>query len=75
MACSKKRRDVAREMAVALPGAEGFVLLEYRGPGMLILESRTTDAIYAFSTDTRRYVDAFDVGMVKESGDFVEVDE
>lgn len=75
MACSKKRRDVAAVIAVNLPGVEGFVLVEYRGTDTLALESRTTDAVYVFSPGTRRYVDAFDLGMLKEVGEFVEVDE
>jgi len=50
-------------------------LVEYRGEDSLTLESRTTDAVYAFSPGSRHYVDVFDVGMVKEAGNFIEVDE
>ena len=78
--CSRRRRDVAAQAAVNLPGAEGFVLVEYRGTSMLNFTSRTTDAEYVFTPGTRRYVDAFDWGMlgqVTESGEqaFFEVDE
>lgn len=75
MSCAKRRRAIAAQVALNLPGAEGFVLVEYQGEDVLTLESRTTDAIYAFAPGARRYVDAFDVGMLKEAGEFVEVDE
>jgi len=73
--CGKRRREIAALVALNLPGSEGFVLVEYRGKDSLTLESRTTDAVYAFSPGSRRYVDVFDVGMVKEAGNFIEVDE
>jgi hypothetical protein len=64
MACCSKRRKAATQ-EVPLAGADGFVLVEYRGTQHnLAMPSRTTDALYVFSPGTQRYIDAYDLGMM-----------
>lgn len=66
MGCKKGSPAMKAAIAKSLPGAAGFVLIEYRGNEKPQLESRTTEAIYTFVPGTMRYVDAFDVGMLDE---------
>ncbi len=80
MPCAKKRKGVAAVIKANLVGADGWVLMEYRGSQKLMLDSRTTEAVYVFTPGTMRYVDAFDVGMLYERREndeqvFFEVDE
>jgi hypothetical protein len=62
--CPAARRRMIVQIKKTLPGRDGFLVMEYRGSQKLvILQSRTTEAIYVFSPGAKKLVDAFDAGM------------
>ena len=78
--CPAARRRAIVAIKANFPGRDGFVLMEYSGSKTIVIQSRTTEAIYVFSPGAQKFVDAYDVGMLKlelenEEQVFFEVDE
>ena len=78
--CPAARRRAIVAIKANFLGQDGFVLIKYSGSRTVVIQSRTTEAIYVFSPGAQKFVDAYDVGMLKlelenEEQVFFEVDE